>query len=269
MEAKEYFDSGYGKLISEQYSEAMADFNKVLELDKSCERAYVHRAACKRNLGDFEGALADYRTAMFMNPNDPLTFLNAGYSLYKLDKNTTDTSYLNLAIKMDSENLPEAHYIRGMIYYNNKQYHLAIEDFSKAIDADSCHTGAYYIQRGMCYSFLDEYDKALADYNKVISMYCNTIELTRENADCYYYRGFTYLMQDKLANALSDLNIAIDLDPEFSCYYSARGMVYQRLHKYDKALADFNKAKELDPNNNNDDEIKDCQRKLTLKLVKS
>jgi len=180
--------------------------------------------------------------------------------LYKLDKNTTDVSYLNMAIKIDSDNIPEAHYIRGMIYYNDKKYRSAIEDFSKAIEADYC-TEICYFKRGQCYSNLDKYDNAIADYTKAI-------ELDPLKADNYYYRGGCYFCQQRYANALSDLNTAINLSQEESYYY-VRALVYDSLDKYDKALADYKKVKELDPAYDEiDEQIQDTNRKLTLRLVK-
>ena len=41
MKVKELFEQGYDKQCAEKYTEAIEDYNKVLELDKDFERAYV------------------------------------------------------------------------------------------------------------------------------------------------------------------------------------------------------------------------------------
>ena len=59
MEAKEYFEQGYSKQIIENYNEAIKNYDKVIELDKSFERAYIQRAFCRFKLKDFKSALND------------------------------------------------------------------------------------------------------------------------------------------------------------------------------------------------------------------
>ena len=45
MEVKELFEQAYDKQCAEKYAEAIEDYNKVLELDKDFERAYVQHVA--------------------------------------------------------------------------------------------------------------------------------------------------------------------------------------------------------------------------------
>ena len=64
MKVKELFEQGYDKQCAEKYAEAIEDYNKVLELDKDFERAYVQRACCKYQLQEYESALEDFKIAM-------------------------------------------------------------------------------------------------------------------------------------------------------------------------------------------------------------
>ena len=76
MNLEEYFEQGFAKQLAEKYKEAIKNYNKVLELDKDFERAYVQRAYCKGKLEDYEGAIEDYKTGLSLNPNDPKTYYN-------------------------------------------------------------------------------------------------------------------------------------------------------------------------------------------------
>ena len=76
MNLEEYFEQGFAKQLAEKYEEAIKNYNKVLELDKDFERAYVQRAYCRGKLEDYEGAIEDYKTGLSLNPNDPKTYYN-------------------------------------------------------------------------------------------------------------------------------------------------------------------------------------------------
>ena len=170
MEAKEYFEQGYSKQIIENYNEAIKNYDKVIELDKSFERAYIQRAFCRFKLKDFKSALNDFKTAMALNPNDARTYLNTGYILFEQNIETKDTFYLDKAIELNSDDMAEAYYIRGTIRYANlSQYELAIDDFTKAIGMDFC-SDICYLRIADCYRCLDELDKALLNYYKVLEL---------------------------------------------------------------------------------------------------
>jgi len=182
MEVKEYFEQGYEKQTAGQYKEAVIDYNRALEADKKFERAYVQRAYCKRQLKDYNAALVDYKTAISLNPNDAITYLNAGTVVYDINNRTKDTLYLDKAIEMDGDNMAEAYYLRGIIRYaNTNLYELAIDDFTKAIEGDFVPE-ICYLRIADCYRCLDKFDKALLNYYKVLEL----------KSSCNYYTAAAY-----------------------------------------------------------------------------
>ena len=64
--AKEYFDNGIEKIINEDYYGAIADFTKAIEIDPNYARAYVLRGDSKE---DYYAAIADYTKAIEIDPN--------------------------------------------------------------------------------------------------------------------------------------------------------------------------------------------------------
>ena len=132
MKVKELFEQGYDKQCAEKYAEAIEDYNKVLELDKDFERAYVQRACCKFQLQEYESALEDFKIAMVLNPNDAVTYLNAGHTVCKLNNENTDTTYFDKAIELDS-NMHEAYFMRGLTYSYADKMELAIKDYTREI----------------------------------------------------------------------------------------------------------------------------------------
>ncbi len=51
------------KLLSDSYPEAIRDFNEAISLKSDYALAYHDRATAKRYIGDYQGALYDYRMA--------------------------------------------------------------------------------------------------------------------------------------------------------------------------------------------------------------
>lgn len=213
METKEYFEQGYEKQVLGQYKEAIIDYNKTLELDKEFERAYIQRAFCRCKLKDYKNALADYKTAMSLNPNDARTYLNAGSALYEMDNKTKDTFYLDKAIELDSDDMAEAYYLRGLIRYANTcQYELAIDDFKKSIEQDFAPV-VCYLRIADCYRSIDEFDKALLNYYKVLEL----------KSECDYFTaaalgniGFIKHAHGLYKEAMEYYNKAKVTDPKFT-----------------------------------------------------
>ena len=64
----------------------------------------------------------------------------------------------------------------------------------------------------------------------------------------YYRRGRAESAAGRCAEALSDFDQAIALDPKFGAAFNSRGNEYFRLGDYERAIADYNEAVFLDPN---------------------
>ncbi len=62
-------------------------------------------------------------------------------------------------------------------------------------------------------------------------------------------RGIGYMLRQQYADALSDLDEAVRLNPTFDRSYVNRASVYSILREDQMALSDFNRAIELNPTN--------------------
>ncbi|HMB90809.1 MAG TPA: tetratricopeptide repeat protein [Rhodothermales bacterium] len=62
-----------------------------------------------------------------------------------------------------------------------------------------------------------------------------------------YERGKHALVRNRLQDALSQFDKAIELDSTFAQAHLARGQVYWRQHQYEQALPSLSRAIELDP----------------------
>jgi tetratricopeptide (TPR) repeat protein len=66
-------------------------------------------------------------------------------------------------------------------------------------------------------------------------------------AAVYHARGRKLIEQEKFAEAVEQLNLAIQIDPSMALAHNARGFAFLRLKQYAAAIADFDAAIRLNP----------------------
>ena len=85
--AKEYSNRGITKIELGDYSGAIADFDKAIELDSNYAGAYINRGTAKSELQDLIGAITDYNKAIELDPNFAIAYINRGLNKYKQKDN--------------------------------------------------------------------------------------------------------------------------------------------------------------------------------------
>jgi tetratricopeptide (TPR) repeat protein len=76
--AQDYSNYGLIKSKNSDYSGAIEDYNKAINLDPRFAEAYNRRGNAKRNLQDLNGALADYNKAIALDPKYAKPYNNRG-----------------------------------------------------------------------------------------------------------------------------------------------------------------------------------------------
>ncbi len=72
------------KRLAGQYEAAIAEYTQIIEQTPNLMVAYIERGYCFARLKKHQEALNDLEKAIFMGSNDPLTFLNRGWAKYNL-----------------------------------------------------------------------------------------------------------------------------------------------------------------------------------------
>jgi tetratricopeptide (TPR) repeat protein len=78
-----------------------------------------------------------------------------------------------------TQNKPEYFYTRGLIYYYQKEWKMAIPDFTKAIEIDPKFGLAYYA-RACAYYHLKDRNNSLNDYETYLRLSGNQHNLANE-----------------------------------------------------------------------------------------
>jgi tetratricopeptide (TPR) repeat protein len=208
------------------FTGSVADYNRLLAMDKMYPRIYSHRAGSEAMLGQSEEALRDTDKALELDPKDEEAYNSRGLAnrlLGKLDEAATDFT-LAIHIKNDYS---RPYNNRGTVYLAQGRPERAIEDFSKAIELDS-HYADPYSNRGSVKHQLARDDEALKDLDEALRINPNF-------ADAYQNRGVVKNVLKLFPEALADFNQALKLNPNNAGIYLGRGI--SKLYLSDKSGA--------------------------------
>ena len=76
---------------------------------------------------------------------------------------------MNQAIRVNPK-LVKAYNVRGLVYYDQGKYDLAIADYNQAIKLNPKFANAYY-NRGLTYKAKRNIEKAISDFEKAADLY--------------------------------------------------------------------------------------------------
>ena len=68
--ALDYFNDALAAYQSGNFSEAIKNYNKAIEINPDYADAYYNRGNAKGALGNMQGAIEDFNKALQLNPND-------------------------------------------------------------------------------------------------------------------------------------------------------------------------------------------------------
>ena len=129
-------------------------------------------------------------TAAQLAQNSAEDYKERGLAYYKQNQFDLAIGEFNEAIRLDPNN-GVAYSFRGDAYYAQKQFDLAIRDYSEVIRLEPKHAVFFTSRRGDSYAALNEFDAAFRDYNEAI-------RLDPNNANAYKYRGYNIFNQNGL-----------------------------------------------------------------------
>ena len=168
---KAMLESGINYNANGQYKEAMAEFNKVIEMDPKNAEAYNYRGYCYILAGDFEKATADYTKAIDLDPFYADAYYNRAmvYDMHKSDHTNAICDFTK-AIQLKPR-FGEAYLGRGAAYAKDGKSDAAINDYNKAIEIDP-ENGNIYYNRAVTYYAKGEYQKSWDNVGKAQELGC-------------------------------------------------------------------------------------------------
>jgi len=218
----------------------------------------------------YEQAIQDFELFGKIDPRYDLDrvkagpYHNLGNVLYEKGEYEKSLIYLKKALAIHQKIYPEnnarigmSHYSIGNVFYYQKAYHQAINQFDKAEEIFSLpprnplYMSALYQNKGQCYSTLLEYDRALVYLEKALHLRTETPGMDPA------LRAETLLAIGKIYKAKGDLKKAEKMHQQSIALYQSsmgekNGEIANALHslglllladkRYEEALEQFHKS---------------------------
>jgi tetratricopeptide (TPR) repeat protein len=94
-----------------------------------------------------------------------------------------------------------------------------------------------------------DYDFDQGDCERAIADYSHAIELNSAFAEAYNNRAYTLMAKQDYARALTDLDMALKIRPDYVNALMNRGDIHNYYYQidYDLAISDYERVLELDP----------------------
>ena len=169
------------------YDEAQQTFDRLLQLDRRHDRAYIglaqmnlakkpryagyfiNRAFMKYNLDDYFGAMSDYDYAISLDPASQEAHFNRGLLRAEVGDNNKAIKDFDFVLKSNPSNFM-ALYNRALLHMRTRQYREAVNDFT-AILKKYPDFEAGYMARGEAKRRMGDLRGGDADYEKAMAIF--------------------------------------------------------------------------------------------------
>lgn len=211
------------------YARAIADLTSVIKLrDKPKADDYVLRAISHERAKQKQKAIADYRKALEIDPDDS----SARRFLAGLGGKLPASAQLPPGLcSGPADTTSHQQRIKGCT---------AVIDSGK-LKGWTLKTA--YCNRGFALTEIGEYDRVIADSEALLKI--------DGNASCAYLnRGRAWYYKKEIDTAIANYNRAIEIEPKFHEALASRGTAYHDLMEFDRAIADYDASLRIEDDEN-------------------
>jgi tetratricopeptide (TPR) repeat protein len=237
--------------------EAIASYDKALELKHNFHKAWNNRGAALSDLGRKEEAIASYDKALELKPDFHKAWNNRGVVLSNVGRKKEAIVSYDKALEFKPD-FHEAWNNRGLAlsYLGRKEE--AIASYDKAIELKPDDNEAWF-NRGNSLSDLGRQEEAIASYDKAIELKPDShntwnnrgLALSdlgrKEEAIASYDKAIALSDLGRKEEAIISYGKAIAIKPDHDLAWLMRGRALIRSGRYEEGFSNAQKALELKP----------------------
>ncbi len=213
-----------------QYSEAIENYNKAIEINKSNYQALSNRGIALGELSQYEEAVISFEQALKIKPEEYDTWVNQGISLIHLDRYEEAAYKFSHAIDID-RNQHYAWTYLGSALEKLGQHDKAISHFDKAIEIEPKHDQSW-TNRGIALVALGRFEEAIDSFDEALKINPNDNEVL-------YNQGVTLTILRRYKEAIINYDAALDIKPDDDRVWYNRGIALSYLGRYEEAFLSY------------------------------
>jgi tetratricopeptide (TPR) repeat protein len=219
---------------------ALADFRRCVELDPGYAEAWNNSGLVRQRLGRPAEALADFEQALALRPDYPEALNNRGQARQRAGDLAGARADFDRALACATDRFAASVlHNRAALRQRLGDLAGARADFDRALAIDPGHV-ASYVHRGTARKEAGDLAGALADFEFALGRVAPD-----QSAAVYHHRGGVKVLLGDFAGAVADYNAALALEPNNPVFHLSRGNA--RYHRREAlALADYRTAFRLD-----------------------
>ena len=268
----------------------LSDLDAAIANGRKHEKVYATRGMIKIQLRDFDGAVADYETAIGLRPDYAVAYLGLStvYGISRQEEKSAEILEKFIAIVENSDKQPEpvkgevvatsgavpmpnisgdkntsvtegAVIIKGLESKQMTDAQTPAVDINTKVDRleQSKNTASVYASLAAFYQRRKDSEKASAMVEK-------SLKIDPNNYSALEVRGKIFTDSGDYANALRDFDAAIKMMPNMAPIYLSRGIAKLLAGKEAEAQKDFDKYLQIFPNGKPylDQEVGKARQKL-------
>ncbi len=233
-----YFNNGIVQLANQNWVESAKEFTLYLKNDPTNIEAHIFRGEARRHYENFSGMENDFNYVNSVNKSHfLLSYFDANYLLKKNKKEEALKKYIESVNANGTFSLTLVDF--GLLLLDLRHdTESALKCYDEAIVNDPLYAKGFYERSRLMHQYLNRFKSARDDIDIAIN-------LDKTLPGAYSIRASLKMENQDYMEALTDLNIALELDPSDTHALFNRGIVYYNLGMKNKSCQDWSKASKL------------------------
>ncbi len=233
-----YYDKAVALLKMGQASAAIEQFDRALSMDPAHVKALKGKGDALVQAGQADAAIPPYEMAVKLQPDDSGAARNLGIALLTVGRVSEGIERLEAALRSDPRDAG-AHSNLGYAFWRIGQVEKAVLHFEAAAQLEPDSAEAHY-----------NFARALARAGRptdAIGEYRKVITLKPDHVVAYYNIGNAYANTGQLVQALAAYEEALKYKPEYPEAHNNCGTILRRLGRIEEARRHYDLALQYRP----------------------
>ena len=223
-------------LSLERVDEALASYDRGVELDPTLPWGYSQRGQLRAWTHDAAGALEDFEEAVRLAPDEPSYRFNYATMLGNTGRPLEAVAQLD-RVAAQTPDRAQVFMARGRFHNNARQFEASAADFERAFELEPEPPARWIRDRAAARMHVENWEGAIEDTTRYL-------ELHPDDPWAYEVRGISKTWLGDREGALADYSAGLAVGERASTYMQ-RGTTLAYLERNEEALADLERALEL------------------------
>jgi tetratricopeptide (TPR) repeat protein len=218
---------------------ALAEFRTALSLNPRYSNIYYNVGVIQSDKGSYDDAIDNFHHALDLIPDDEGSHYELGLALSKKGDLAAAIDEFHHALALDPSDA-KAHFEYAQVLSRQNRFDEAIPEFQKALGYDSTMASAH-LDLGVVLAQLNRYDEAIDQFQQAIKLEPGAAK-DRDNL------GLALSDAGRASEALDAFASAVQLDPHDMAIRFHFALALARAGRLDEAVAQFQEIAKARPN---------------------